>query len=279
MAYDEAAQRERLEELIRLLADESGDYRGLSVPEGTEDRRRTLRALMNLREPAPLSGRLIALQNAYLREELARRGTVRLSDIPALKGFEREEALAGRLSLWQGDITRLEADAIVNAANAQMLGCFVPLHACIDNSIHSFAGLELRQECAKNMAALRARHGQGYEQPTALPMLTEGYCLPARKVIHVVGPIVQGALTAREEKELEACYLNTLDLCLEKGLRSVAFCCISTGVFRFPGERAARIACAAVTDWLRAHPGGMDRVIFNVFKDEDRGYYERILGA
>lgn len=127
------------------------------------------------------------------------------------------------------------------------------------------------------MSRLRFQHGSDYEQPTAVPMLTEGYSLPARKVIHIVGPIVEHALTARLERELADCYRNTLNLCRENGLCSVAFCCISTGVFRFPGERAAEIAVETVTNWLDAHPGAMDRVIFDVFKDEDREYYERLL--
>ena len=181
------------------------------------------------------------------------------------------------MSLWQGDITRLAADAIVNAANSQMLGCFVPMHTCIDNCIHTFAGVQLREECSRQMKKMRDKYGPGYEQPTALPMLTEGYNLPAEKVIHIVGPIVSGRLTKDLEKDLSDCYKNTLDLCLEKGIRSVAFCCISTGVFHFPGKRAAQIAVSTVSDWLTAHPGAMERVIFNVFKEEDKKYYEEEL--
>ena len=165
----------------------------------------------------------------------------------------------------------------MNAANLQMLGCFVPMHSCIDNCIHTYAGVQLRAECSRQMNALRAKYGPDYEQPTAVPMLTDGYDLPAKHVIHIVGPIVSGRLNGALEEELAACYRNTLDLCAENGIRSVAFCCISTGVFRFPNRRAAEIAVRTVTDWLTAHPDGTDRVIFNVFKDEDREYYEKEL--
>ncbi|MBQ3974206.1 MAG: macro domain-containing protein [Lachnospiraceae bacterium] len=143
--------------------------------------------------------------------------------------------------------------------------------------MHTYAGVQLREECGRRMKELRAKYGQDYEQPTALPMLTEGYNLPAKKVIHIVGPIVSGRLTKDLEKDLSDCYKNTLDLCLEKGIRSVAFCCISTGVFRFPNKRAAQIAVSTVSDWLTAHPGAMERVIFNVFKEEDKKYYEEEL--
>jgi O-acetyl-ADP-ribose deacetylase (regulator of RNase III) len=190
---------------------------------------------------------------------------VYLSDIPVIRDG---------LSIWQGDITRLAVDAIVNAANSQMLGCFVPMHTCIDNCIHTFAGIQLRAECKRQMDLLRSKNGRDYEQPTAVPMLTDAYNLPARKVIHIVGPIVNRSLTPKLEKDLADCYLNTLDMCAANGLKSVAFCCISTGVFCFPNDRACRIAVQTVTKWMDEHPGIIDRVIFNVFKDEDRRLYE-----
>ena len=127
------------------------------------------------------------------------------------------------------------------------------------------------------MNALRIRYGRDYEQPTAVPMLTDGYNLPAKKVIHIVGPIVQSKLTPELEKELADCYWNTLEMCKENGLKSLAFCCISTGVFHFPNKRAAQIAVQTVTEWMEKNPEAMERVIFNVFKDEDRGYYEQLL--
>ena len=168
-------------------------------------------------------------------------------------------------------------DAIVNAANSQMLGCFVPMHTCIDNCIHTFAGIRLRDECNRQMTELRTRYGQDYEQPTAIPMLTDGYNLPAKKVIHVVGPIVEDHLTPGLGKDLADWYRNTLDLCFENGLKSVAFCCSSTGLFRFPNKRAAEIAVQTTADWLKKHPYSLERIVFNVFKDEDRQLYEELL--
>ena len=151
------------------------------------------------------------------------------------------------------------------------------MHTCIDNCIHTFAGIQLRLACAEQMEKLRRQHGPGYEQPTAVPMLTDAYNLPAKKVIHIVGPIVEDQLTSEQENALAACYRSVLDLCLENGLKSVAFCCISTGVFRFPNRRAAQIAVQTVKQWLIGHPGSMQRVVFNVFKDEDKAYYEALL--
>ena len=144
----------------------------------------------------------------------------------------------------------------------------------VANCIHTFAGVQLRAECSRQMNQLRIKYGKDYEQPTAVPMLTDAYNLPARKVVHIVGPIVEGRLTKDLEQDLADCYKNTLDLCLENGIKSVAFCCISTGVFRFPNKRAAEIAVQTVTGWLTKYPDAMERVIFNVFKDEDKAYYE-----
>ena len=211
---------------------------------------------------------VLDVQDEYLRERAEEKGVVRLSDIPELRDG---------MSIWQGDISRLAVDAIVNAANSQMLGCFVPMHTCIDNCIHTFAGVQLRAECARKMNQLRARYGPDYEQPTAVPMLTDAYNLPAKKVVHVVGPIVQYELTPELEQDLVDCYRNTLDLCRDEGLRSVAFCCISTGVFRFPNRRAAEIAVKTVSEWLAKNAGAMDRVIFNVFKDQDKELYYELL--
>ena len=223
---------------------------------------------MNIRMPKKMAREVLQVQDEYLQERNRENGIVTLSEIP--------EA-ADHISLWQGDITRLAVDAIVNAANSQMLGCFIPMHTCIDNCIHTFAGIQLRAECARRMDLLRAEFGEDYEQPTAVPMLTDGYNLPAKHVVHIVGPIVQGPLTKELEQDLADCYRNMLDLCLANGIRSVAFCCISTGVFRFPNRRAAEIAVRTVKAWLAAHPEGVDRVIFNVFKDEDKAYYEQQL--
>ena len=261
-------QQERRQFLIRRLLDEQPRYREMAIPFGETEQRRLLRSLFNVRMPVEIGEDFLNVQDDYLRERISENGIVQLAEIPVIRDG---------LSIWQGDITRLAVDAIVNAANSQMLGCFVPMHTCIDNCIHSFAGVQLRLECHRQMEALRAKHGPGYEQPTAVPMLTDAYNLPAKKIVHIVGPIVSGRLTPEAEAELAACYRNTLDLCAENGLRSVAFCCVSTGVFGFPQRRAAEIAVETVGDWLDAHEGQTDRVIFNVFTDKDRDLYAKLL--
>ena len=258
-------QNQRLDYLVEVFKTDSVQYRDLETPEDTEGKRRILRSLMNIRMPKAFSDDVLAVQDEYLTGRAEEKGIVRLSDIPEIRDG---------LSVWQGDITRLAVDVIVNAANSQMLGCFVPMHTCIDNCIHTFAGVQLRAECSRQMNQLRIKYGRDYEQPTAVPMLTDAYNLPARKVVHIVGPIVEGRLTKDLEQDLADCYKNTLDLCLENGIKSVAFCCISTGVFRFPNKRAAEIAVQTVTGWLTEYPDAMERVIFNVFKDEDKAYYE-----
>ena len=263
-------QEQRLDYLVEQFKNDSGEYRGLRVGESVEEKRRALRSLMNIRMPGAMAEETLRVQDEYLRCRAEEKGIVTTDNIPCIGSNPC-------LSIWQGDITRLAVDAIVNAANSQMLGCFVPMHTCIDNCIHTFAGVQLRSECNRQMTQLRSRYGWRYEQPTAVPMLTDGYNLPAKKVVHIVGPIVQSRLTPALEQDLVNCYTNTLDLCAANGLKTVAFCCISTGVFHFPNDRAAEIAVKTVTDWLSEHGGQMERVIFNVFKDEDKALYERLL--
>ena len=270
----EMTQNERLDLLVEEFKEDSVQYRNLETPGDTEGKKRILRSLMNIRMPKMMSASVLRVQDEYLQGRIRENGIVTLNEIPTIADQGSRHDFADKLSIWQGDITRLAVDAIVNAANAQMLGCFVPMHTCIDNCIHTFAGIQLRAECDRQMKKLRAEHGPDYEQPTAIPMLTDGYNLPAKKVVHIVGPIVQGRLTKDLEQDLADCYKNTLDLCLENEIRSVAFCCISTGVFRFPNKRAAEIAVKTVADWMKQHPKALERVIFNVFKDEDKAYYE-----
>lgn len=271
-------QEQRLDYLVEAFKTDSGAYRNLDIPDSIEGKKRVLRSLMNIRMPGKMDAAVLKVQDEYLRSRAEEKGIVTLSDIPTVKeAFGGAKRFADKLSLWQGDITRLAVDAIVNAANSQMLGCFIPMHTCIDNTIHTFAGVQLREECNRQMEQLRAEYGRDYEQPTAVPMLTDAYNLPAKKVIHIVGPIVQYDLTEKLETDLSDCYKNTLDMCLKNGLKSVAFCCISTGVFRFPNKRAAEIAVAGVDRWLAEHSGGMERIIFNIFKDEDRKYYEELI--
>lgn len=265
---EKKAQDQRLDYLVEEFKADSIQYKDLRTPADMEGKRRILRSLMNIRMPGKMDDAVLAVQDAYLRERIRENGVIELSDIPEIRDD---------LSIWQGDITRLAVDAIVNAANSQMLGCFVPMHTCIDNCIHTFAGVQLRAECSRQMTLLRERYGMDYEQPTAVPMLTDAYNLPAKKIVHIVGPIVEYRLTPRLENDLAACYRNTLDLCEQNGLRSVAFCCISTGVFRFPNQRAAEIAVETVTEWIKGHPSAVDRIIFNVFRDEDKQIYEDLL--
>ena len=270
-------QNERLDYLVERFKEDSGEYRDLETPADPAGKKRILRSLMNIRMPRMMAPSVLKVQDEYLKERNRENGIVQISDIPTIADQGSHHPHADHISIWQGDITRLAADAIVNAANSQMLGCFVPMHTCIDNCIHTYAGIQLRAECDRQMTALREKYGADYEQPTAVPMLTDGYNLPAKKVVHIVGPIVTGRLTKDLEQDLADCYRNTLDLCLENDTRSVAFCCISTGVFHFPNRKAAEIAVRTVTDWLDRHSGAMERVIFNVFKDEDKRYYEQEL--
>lgn len=271
-------QQERLDYLVEAFKADSGEYRDLKTPADTEGKQRILRSLMNIRLPGEMDAETILIQDQYLQERAGEKGIVSLEDIPTVReAYGSTVPFAGRLSVWQGDITRLRVDAIVNAANSRMLGCFQPCHGCIDNCIHTYAGVQLRAECDRQMRKLRSRWGRDYEQPTAVPMLTDGYNLPAGKVVHIVGPIVYDRLTEDLEEDLANCYRRTLDLCAENGLRSVAFCCISTGVFRFPTARAAEIAVATVTEWLTRGSEKTDRVIFNVFSDRDRKIYEQLL--
>ena len=274
---EKTIQEQRLDTLVEAFKADSVQYNSLRTPEDTEGKRRLLRSLMNIRMPGKMDDSVLAVQDEYLRERIRESGIVTLDRIPTIAERGSRRVFADKLSIWQGDITRLAVDAIVNAANSQMLGCFVPMHACIDNCIHTFAGVQLRAECDRRMNGLRLRYGKEYEQPTAVPMLTDGYNLPAKKIVHIVGPIVADRLTPALEQDLADCYRNTLDVCAENGLRSVAFCCISTGVFRFPNQRAAEIATETVSKWLEQRAGAIDRVIFNVFKNEDKAYYEELL--
>lgn len=272
-----STQEKRLDYLVESFRSEVPEYRRVRIPTDTEGKRYLLRSLMNVRMPKPVSAAVLTAQDAYLKGRALEKGVVNIRDMETVRDSQgSSHPFADKISVWQGDITRIAADAIVNAANSQMLGCFIPMHNCIDNCIHTYAGIQLREECSRRMRSLRLRFGDEYEQPTAVPMLTDAYNLPSKKIIHIVGPIVQYELTPELEEDLADCYRNTLDMCRENGLKSVAFCCISTGVFQFPNKRAAEIAVSTVSEWLAEDPDAMDRVIFNVFKDEDRRYYEEL---
>lgn len=254
-------QDERLSFLFRYLLAERKEYADIQVPEALSEKRRLLRSLMNVRPPVPVSEDFLKIQDVYLTERLAERGIARLGNLkPVQPG----------LYLWQGDITTLAVDAIVNAANSQMLGCFVPCHGCIDNAIHTYAGVQLRLECFEMI------QGQGYEEETGLAKITKAYNLPCRCVLHTVGPIIYGSVTQADRELLANCYRSCLALAAENGLHSIAFCCISTGEFRFPNDLAAQIALQTVREWQKQNPNKIE-VIFNVFKDSDYEIYKRLL--
>ena len=272
-------QEERLDLLLRAFKEDSVRYRDLDPGEDYREKRMLLRSLMNIRMPGEMAEDVTEVQDAFLAEEAREKGIVTLEDIPtAARQYKSPHPFADRLSIWQGDITRLQVGAIVNAANSQMLGCFVPCHGCIDNAIHSAAGIQLRNACSHYMNSRKMQYGPRYQEPTGRAVLTEGYNLPARYVIHTVGPVVRGPLTKELKEDLRNCYRNVLQCCREHQIRSVAFCCISTGEFHFPNNQAARIAVETVTEFLEEHGRDFDRIIFNVFKDTDRYIYEDLLG-
>ncbi len=249
-----------LDKLIQILSDE----RGVKAPcLACADKKSYFRALVNIRPPLTASEEFLRLQDEYLREELRLKGVTDIADLSPVQPD---------IYLWQGDITTLRCDGIVNAANSQLLGCFCPNHGCIDNAIHTFAGVQLRQECAKIMKA------QGHEEPTGEAKITHAYNLPCKYVLHTVGPIVFGKLTAEHERLLESCYRSCLALADKNGLKSLAFCCISTGEFNFPNERAAEIAVQTVLKYKRETKSNI-KVVFNVYKEQDYKIYARLLGA
>lgn len=258
----------RLEQIRWLngqLLDEMPEYRPQagSFPNEYTAQRRLLRSLMNVRAPLPLRQGFLEGQDALLSAEREEKGVADAAQLPAAPSDPR-------LVLWQGDITRLRVDAIVNAANSALLGCFHPCHGCIDNAIHSAAGLQLRDACSRLMAA------QGHPEPTGQAKLTPGYNLPAKYVLHTVGPIVRGRVTDRDREELASCYRSCLALAAENNLESVAFCCISTGEFHFPNQEAAEIAVRTVRAFLQRETS-VKRVVFNVFKDADLEIYRNLL--
>lgn len=256
-------QAERLEYLTSELLAERPEYARLRMPADEPGQKKLLRSLMNVRMPGPVSREFLEVQDAYLREEIRRRGITEAGQLKPVRDG---------MCIWRGDITTLRCDAIVNAANSALLGCFVPCHGCIDNAIHSAAGMELREECAALMEA------QGHPEPNGRAKLTSGYNLPARYVLHTVGPVIDGPVSARDREELAGCYRSCLELAAEHALESVAFCCISTGEFHFPNREAAEIAVEEVSRFLRRGTS-IKKVIFNVFKDIDEEIYRELLGA
>ena len=256
-------QRERREFLIKYLLEENPQYRGIEIPRTDDEQKYLLRSLVNVRPPLPASDEFLKIQDEYLQEENRSHGITDIADL---------HSAGNEIYLWRGDITTLKADAIVNAANSGMTGCWQPCHACIDNCIHTFAGIQLRAVCADIMQK------QGHEEPAGQAKITPAFNLPSKYVIHTVGPIVRGELTAADRELLASCYKSCLDIAKENGCTSIAFCCISTGVFRFPADRAAEIAVDTVRKWKKQTGDGM-KVVFNVFAEKDEAIYRRILYA
>lgn len=257
-------QKEKREILMKELLAELPQYRKMQIPTDENEQKRLLRSLMNIRSPRPISDRFLALQDEYLREEVKEKGITDSALLPV-------SPLDNRLALWRGDITTLKIDAIVNAANSALRGCFVPCHSCVDNIIHSVSGIQLRLACDEMM------NEQGYEEPPGRAKITPAYNLPCRYVLHTVGPIVSGPLMETHRRQLASCYRSCLQLAADKGLKSVAFCCISTGEFHFPQKKAAEIAVQTVTEFLQTDTQ-IEKVVFNVFKQEDYDIYKRMLG-
>lgn len=256
-------QTERRNFLIRELLREQPQYSNMKIPADEQEQKALLRSLFNVRMPEPVNDAFLQVQDAYLQEELRHKGITQLSSLtPMQEG----------IYLWQGDITTLACDAIVNAANSQMLGCFCPCHGCIDNAIHTFSGVQLRATCAERMKE------RGHEEPTGLAKITPAYNLPCRYVLHTVGPIIRGWLTKKDKELLASCYRSCLELAEKHSVTSIAFCCISTGEFHFPNDKAAEIAVQTVKEYRQETHTNME-VIFNVFKDEDYKIYRRLLGA
>ncbi len=258
-------RKEQIQFLITILLEELPAYREQATrfPKDEYSQRRLLRSLMNVSPPMPLREDFLKVQDALLSAEREEKGVIDADRLPV-------SSVDPRLILWQGDITRLSVDAIVDADNSALLGCFYPCHGCIDNAIHSAAGLQLRDECNRIMEA------QGYPEPNGQAKLTKGYNLPARYVLHTVGPIVQGQITQENRDDLASCYRSCLSLAAEHKLETVAFCCISTGEYRFPNREAAEIAVRTVKEFLDQKTS-IRKVIFNVFKDIDAAIYRELL--
>lgn len=247
--------------MIRELLRENAQYRDVEIPAGEEEQRQLLRGLMNVRLPGRIGREFLKVQDEYLRAETAVKGITELDSLrPVAEG----------IYLWQGDITTLRCDAIVNAANSGMTGCYVPNHRCIDNCIHSFSGIQLRMDCAEMMRM------QEHEEETGKAKITKAYNLPCRYILHTVGPIISGTPTKTDCELLAGCYRSCLELAAENGLDSVAFCCISTGEFHFPNDRAAQIAVGTVKEFM-AQETSVKKVVFNVFKDLDKEIYRKLL--
>lgn len=254
-------QAERRMYMIEELLKEIPQYRDIVIPKDTEEQKQLLRGLMNIRSPRDISPDFIRVQDVYLQTEISEKGIIESKDL-----ISNGDGLV----LWQGDITTLRCDAIVNAANSGMTGCYVPNHRCIDNCIHSFSGIQLRRDCFQIMKK------QGFDETTGRAKITKAYNLPCKYILHTVGPIITGELTKNDCELLTSCYRSCLELAADNNLSSVAFCCISTGEFHFPNDKAAEIAVNTVQEFMKKKTS-VRKVVFNVFKDIDKEIYKKLL--
>lgn len=255
-------QTERRTFLIQELLREQPQYSNMKIPSDEQGQKNLLRSLFNIRMPKPVNKTFLEVQNTYLQEEIKNKGITQISSL--------EEVEKG-IYLWQGDITTLCCEAIVNAANKQLLGCFYPCHGCIDNAIHTFSGVQLRLACAEIMSE------QGHEEPVGKVKITKAYNLPCKYILHTVGPVVYDYPTQENVKQLTSCYRSCLELAEKNNIKNIAFCCISTGEFHFPNYKAAEIAVKTVKEYRKKTDSKIE-VIFNVFKDEDYKIYRGLLG-
>lgn len=254
-------QKEKRIYLIKSLLSQHKEYENMQIPTDLQNQKRLLRALLNIRMPEPISNKFLTVQYEYLQEEIRKKG---ITDIKTLSPAIDD------IYLWQGDITTLKCDAAVNTANSQMFGCFCPNHGCINNAIHTYAGVQLRLKCYELMQK------QGYEEPVGNAKITPAYNLPSRYVIHTVGPYINGSLSQDDKNLLMLCYKNCLKLADENNLNSIAFCCISTGEFHFPNDEAAKIAINTFEEY-KQKTGSKIKGIFNVFKETDLHIYRNLL--
>ena len=262
---------EKLDFLIQYLLKENREVNIDKLPTDITQKKNLYRSLCNIREPKPISEEYLEVENAYLQEKLEKKDVIKVENIETIsKKYKTSELKnSNKICLWEGDITTLQIEAIVNAANSQGLGCFVPCHKCIDNQIHTMAGVGLRLACNEIMKK------KDYQLKTGEAIITKGYNLPAKYVIHTVGPIIYDKVTQLEEQQLADCYINSLQLAMDNGIRTIAFPCISTGEFRFPKEQASKVAIATVDDFLKHNSDKFEKVVFNVFTEEDYRIYEK----
>lgn len=264
---------EKLDYLIEYLLKENAEVNIDRILTNINDKKSLYRSLCNIREPKPISKEYLEIENEYLQEELKKKNLTKVEDIKPIVKTIKESNLENKdkICLWQGDITTLQIDSIVNAANSQGLGCFVPCHKCIDNQINTFAGISLRLECNEIMKE------KDYFLHTGKAFITKGYNLPSKYVIHTVGPIIYNEVTEKEELQLVNCYTSSLELAIKNGVRTIVFPCISTGEFRFPKDEACKLAILTVENFLKEYREDFDKIVFNVYGEEDYKIYERNL--